>query len=87
VTHDDVAVYLSVITIGELRQGVEKIRHRNDNAEAEQLERLVAGVTTEYADRFCPSTRDGRTFGVGCECRLSRICWISKLAATALIND
>jgi len=24
VTHDDVAVYLSVITIGELRQGVEK---------------------------------------------------------------
>ena len=34
-----IPLYLSVITIGELRRGVEMIRHRGDNIQAGQLER------------------------------------------------
>jgi predicted nucleic acid-binding protein len=87
VTHDDVAVYLSVITIGELRQGVEKIRHRNDNAQAEQLERWLQRVTTEYADSILPFDEEmahiwGRLRVPNVENPLDK-----QIAATALIND
>ena len=32
------ALYLSVVTIGELRRGVEVIRHRGDKVQAKRLE-------------------------------------------------
>jgi len=38
-SQNNVALFLSAITIGELRQGVEKIRHRGDSAQAARLER------------------------------------------------
>lgn len=43
-------LYLSVITLGELRRGVEKIRHRKDAIQAERLERWLEQVCKEYAD-------------------------------------
>jgi len=42
-------LYLSVITIGELRQGVERIRQRGDATQAKRLERWLGQVTTAYA--------------------------------------
>jgi len=36
-------------TIGELRQGAERIRHRGDVAQAKRLERWLRLVTTTYA--------------------------------------
>lgn len=44
------ALYLSAVTIGELRQGVEAIRHRGDVAQATRLTRWLRTITTEYAD-------------------------------------
>jgi predicted nucleic acid-binding protein len=41
---DNVALFLSAITIGELRQGVEIIRHRGDGDQAERLERWLGRV-------------------------------------------
>jgi predicted nucleic acid-binding protein len=41
---------LSAITIGELRQGVEAVRHRGDLAQAARLTRWLRTVTSEYAD-------------------------------------
>lgn len=43
-------LFLSAITIGELRQGVEAVRHRGDLAQATRLDRWLRMVTTEYAD-------------------------------------
>ncbi len=43
-------VYLSVITIGELRRGVELIRHRGDAHQADQLEKWLGIILTEYSD-------------------------------------
>ena len=31
-------LYLSAVTVGELRQGVERIRHRGDKSQAQRLE-------------------------------------------------
>src|SRR5262245_3390053 len=45
----EAALYLSVITIGELRKGVEAIRHRGDEPQAAQLERWLKRVTSDYA--------------------------------------
>ena len=43
-------LYLSAVTIGELRQGVEAVRHRGDLAQAARLARWLRTLTTEYAD-------------------------------------
>lgn len=51
---DDAPLYLSVITLGELRQGVENIRHRGDKPQADRLERWLDRVSTEYADSILP---------------------------------
>ena len=47
-------LYLSVVTIGELRQGVERIRYRGDTSQAARLERWLTRITTEFADRILP---------------------------------
>jgi len=43
-------LYLSVITLGELRRGVELIRHRGDHSQANTLERWLTTVCDEYQD-------------------------------------
>jgi predicted nucleic acid-binding protein len=43
-------VYLSVVTIGELRRGIELIRHRGDASQAAQLETWLHKVLGDYED-------------------------------------
>jgi predicted nucleic acid-binding protein len=50
---DDAAVYLSVLVIGELRQGIEGIRRR-DAATAAQLERWLGELVHRHAERVLP---------------------------------
>lgn len=42
-------LYLSVVTIGELRRGVEVIRHRGDVEQAGQLERWLDQLIVEFS--------------------------------------
>ena len=51
---EEVPIYLSVVTIGELRRGIELIRHRGDVPQAQQLETWFQTVLTEYADCILP---------------------------------
>ncbi|MCC7375833.1 MAG: type II toxin-antitoxin system VapC family toxin [Verrucomicrobiales bacterium] len=46
-------LYLSVLTLGEIRSGIERIRSR-DVAAAEALDSWLSRVTTEYSDRILP---------------------------------
>jgi len=46
------SIYLSVVTVGELRRGVELIRHRGDEAQAALLEFWLADVLVHYADNI-----------------------------------
>jgi predicted nucleic acid-binding protein len=47
-------LFLSAVTIGELRQGVEMVHHRGDLAQATRLARWLTTVTREYADAILP---------------------------------
>ncbi len=49
---DDTPLFLSVITIGELRRGVEMIRRRGDNMQAAQLERWLEKLLLQFHDRI-----------------------------------
>ena len=44
-------LYLSAITIGELRRGVELIRHRGDETQARRLEDWLETLLEEYGDQ------------------------------------
>jgi toxin FitB len=48
----DHALYLSVITIGELRRGVEIIRHRKDLRQARRLETWLKTILDEYEEHI-----------------------------------
>jgi predicted nucleic acid-binding protein len=50
---DDVALYLSVLVLGELRQGVERLRRR-DPVAAANLDRWLHELSQSHADRILP---------------------------------
>lgn len=49
----DDELFLSVLVIGELRKGVERIRRRDDVA-ARALDHWLRRVTTDYGTASCP---------------------------------
>ena len=80
-------LYLSVVSIGELRQGVERIRHRGDEEQAHLLERWLQHVSSAYADAILPIDEEtahvwGRLRVPNPENPLDK-----QIAATALIHD
>jgi toxin FitB len=57
-------LFISVITVGELRRGVEIIRHRGDRAQAEILENWLQTILDEYADHILEFTAiDAQVWG------------------------
>lgn len=45
-------IYLSVQTIGEIRRGLENIRHRGDLTQTKKLEKWLGLVVNDYADKI-----------------------------------
>jgi toxin FitB len=84
---DNVPLYLSVITLGELRQGVENVRHRGDEPQARLLERWLNRITATFEDAILAVDREiaelwGRLRVPNPENPLDK-----QIAATAVIND
>ena len=52
VTEQNAPCYLSVITLGELRRGIDLIRHRGDLQQANSLESWLKTVLDEYSERI-----------------------------------
>lgn len=50
-------IFISALTIGEIRQGVERLR-RKDPGQAEQLERWLLGLQRTYRDHIVPIDAD-----------------------------
>ncbi len=80
-------VYLSVITVGELRRGVELIRLRSDTEQARLLEDWLSAVLEQYADKVLTFDADaaqvwGRLRVPNPEHALDK-----QIAATALLHD
>lgn len=84
---DDTALYLSAITIGELRRGVEIIRHRGDGDQADKLDQWLKLVLNEFSENVLPIDAEiaqiwGRLRVPHPENLLDK-----QIAATALIHD
>ena len=57
--NNETPLYLSVITIGELRRGVELIRHRGDRKQATRLESWLDEITAQYRSNILDFTETG----------------------------
>jgi toxin FitB len=84
---DGTPLYLSAITIGELRQGVESVRHRGDEPQALLVERWLNRVSTSFEAAILGLDQEiaeiwGRLRVPNPENPLDK-----QIAATALIND
>ncbi len=84
---DGSGLYLSVVTVGELRQGVERIRHRGDALQAARLEQWLSQVCADFAEAILPIDQEvaevwGRLRVPNPERPLDK-----QIAATALIHD
>lgn len=80
-------VFLSVVTVGELRRGIDLMRHRGDADQAETLEAWLTSVLSKYSDHVLPVDADtaqiwGRLRVPHPENALDKF-----IAATALIHD
>jgi predicted nucleic acid-binding protein len=51
-------VFISVITVGELRRGIELIRHRGDHRQAERLETWLEALLFDYQDSILDFDQD-----------------------------
>lgn len=83
----DVGLYLSVVTVGELRRGVELVGHRGDERQAAMLDAWLGAVLSDFAQRILPADVDvGQLWG-----RLRvphpEHAHDKLIAATALIHD
>ncbi len=48
----EIAVYISAISVGELRRGVELIRRRGDSEQSRLLEAWLVTILNQYSDRI-----------------------------------
>jgi predicted nucleic acid-binding protein len=87
IINDKERVYISVVTVGELRRGVELIRHRGDLTQAETLERWLLGLLSDYGD--CILDIDQETAQVWGRLRVPHPenALDKQIAAAALIYD
>jgi predicted nucleic acid-binding protein len=84
---DETPLFISVVTVGELRRGVESIRHRGDVRQANQLDKWLVALLTEYQDHILDIDQDiaqlwGRLRAPHPENALDKL-----IAATALIYE
>lgn len=54
----EIPLYVSVVTLGELRQGVERIRYRGDASQATQLDRWLEKIKADYSGNILPLEDD-----------------------------
>jgi predicted nucleic acid-binding protein len=54
----DAPLYLSAITIGELRRGVELMHHRGDRDQAQRLETWLERMLDRYGEHVLPFDHD-----------------------------
>lgn len=84
---DETQTFISVVTVGELRRGIESIRYRSDVRQANKLEKWLVALLTEYQDHILDINQDiaqlwGRLRVPHPENALDK-----QIAATALIYE
>ena len=78
-------LYVSDITIGELRRGVELIRHRGDTRQANMLEKWLSLLLSEYQDSILDFDKDAAQLWGKLRSPHPEHALDKQIAATALI--
>ena len=86
-TRQQTRLYLSVVTVGELRRGVELVRHRGDSIQAMKLENWLVGLLSEYASSILPFDHDAAQLWGRLRVPHHENAIDKQIAATALIHD
>jgi len=84
---DDSPLFLSVVTVGELRRGVELVRYRGDLRQACQLEKWLDGLVDEYQDYILGINHDIAQLWGKLRVPHPENAIDKQMAATALIYD
>lgn len=80
---DDAALHVSVLTLGEIHQGVERVRRR-DPAAAVAIGRWLRGIERNFADRIVPIDAEIAATWGGLDARGPLPAIDGLLAATAM---
>lgn len=81
------AAYISVITIGELRRGIDLIYHRGDQIQGEMLERWLEKILREYSYNILAVDPEAALLWGKMRVPNPQHALDKLIAATALIND
>ena len=79
--------YVSVVTIGELRRGLELIRHRGDTGQADLLEAWLGQVLLEYRDSILDFGEEAAQVWGRLRVPHPENALDKQIAATALVHD
>lgn len=79
-------LFVSVLTIGEMRRGATSLRDRGDHRQALVLERWLAEVVDTYRDRIVPVTLAVADAWGGQSMRRSPAAVDGLIAATAVVH-
>ena len=80
-------VYLSVVTVGELRRGVELIRHRGDAPQADALDAWLRVVVEAFSDHILPFEVDAAQVWGRLRVPHPQNALDKQIAAIALVHD
>lgn len=80
-------VFLSVVTLGELRRGVDRIRHRGDATQAARLESWLNRVVRDHEEFILPFDADAAQIWGRLRVPHPENALDKQIAATALLHD
>ena len=84
---DEARMYISVVTVGELRRGVESIRYRGDTHQADRLNHWLEALLADYRDHILDINTDiAQVWGV-LSAPHPQNTLDKQIAATALVYD
>jgi predicted nucleic acid-binding protein len=83
----DTAIFLASVTIGELRRGVELIRYRGDQQQAELLEQWLEKVLIDYGERVLSLDCDAAQVWARLRVPNPQHAIDKQIAAIALLHD
>lgn len=84
---NEIPIFISVVSIGELRRGIEKIRYRGDNKQAALLEKWLNNVLTNYCDNLLEFDEQAAQVWGKLSVPHHENALDKQIAATALIHD
>jgi len=84
---DDAPLFISVVTVGELRRGVELVRYRGDVHQADQLDAWLDALLGEYQDNILDINQDIAQLWGKLRVPHPENAIDKQIAATALVYD